>query len=145
MDAELVFRKRGTVQIPFILHTSQDCPKLIEDETWHVGFGNLARKFCVVHIILQEHQCSYHIGGHLWNTLTGALLHDRANELANQSQELLCVSGVELLEQGQQAEHQGRPVHRVSGLSAGHSLVFAVLQFGQLSDEEEEVHDGEVR
>lgn len=34
-----------------------------------------------------------------------ALLHDRADELTNESHELLCVSGVELLEQGEHAEH----------------------------------------
>lgn len=34
-----------------------------------------------------------------------ALLHDRADELTNESQELLRVSGVELLEKSQQAEH----------------------------------------
>lgn len=34
-----------------------------------------------------------------------ALLHDRADELTNESQELLRVSGVELLKQGEHAEH----------------------------------------
>lgn len=50
-----------------------------------------------------------------------ALLHDRADELTNESQELLCVSGVELLEQGEHAEHERRPVNWVCGFPAGHS------------------------
>lgn len=50
-----------------------------------------------------------------------ALLHDGADELANEGQELLCVSGVELLEQGEQAEHQRRPVNWVCCFPAGHS------------------------
>lgn len=50
-----------------------------------------------------------------------ALLHDGADELTNESQELVCVSRVELLEQSEQAEHQGRPVDRVCGFLAGHS------------------------
>lgn len=54
-------------------------------------------------------------------TLPSTLLHDGADELTNESQELVCVSGVELLEEGEQAEHERRPVDRVSGFPAGHS------------------------
>lgn len=50
-----------------------------------------------------------------------ALLHDRADELTNESQELFRVSGVELFEQGEQAEHQRRPVNWVCCFPAGHS------------------------
>lgn len=41
----------------------------------------------------------------LFAWLPCALFHDRADELTNEGQELLCVSGVELLEQGEHAEH----------------------------------------
>lgn len=50
-----------------------------------------------------------------------ALFHDRADELANESQELVCVSGVELFEEGEQAKYKWRPVNWVSGFPAGHS------------------------
>ena len=54
-------------------------------------------------------------------TVPSALLHDGADELANQGQELLCVSGVELLQKRQQPEHQWGPVDRVCCLPARHS------------------------
>lgn len=50
-----------------------------------------------------------------------ALLHDRADELTNEGQELVCVSGVELFQKGEQAEHQRRPVNGVCSFPAGHS------------------------
>lgn len=51
-----------------------------------------------------------------------ALLHNRADELSKQSQEVLCVSGVELLEQSEQTQNQRGPVHRISRFLARHSF-----------------------
>ena len=56
-----------------------------------------------------------------WPSVPCALLHCGADELADQRQELLRVPGVKLLQQGEQPQHQGRPVHGVGGLSADHS------------------------
>lgn len=50
-----------------------------------------------------------------------ALLCDGADELTNEGEELVCVSGVELLEEGEEAEHQRGPVDGVCSFPASHS------------------------
>lgn len=39
------------------------------------------------------------------NTVPSALLHDGANKLSNQCEELLCVSGMELLQEGEKTKY----------------------------------------
>lgn len=52
--------------------------------------------------------------------LPRALLHDGADVLTDQGQELLRVSWVELLEECEHAEHKRRPVDWVCSFFAGH-------------------------
>lgn len=56
-----------------------------------------------------------------WPSVPYALLHCGADKLADQRQELFRVPGMKLLQQGEEPQHQGRPVHGVGGLSADHS------------------------
>lgn len=53
-------------------------------------------------------------------SLPRALLHNGADVLTDQGQELLRVSWVELLEQCEHAEHKRRPVNWVCSFFAGH-------------------------
>lgn len=56
-----------------------------------------------------------------WPSVPYTLLHCGADKLADQRQELFRVPGMKLLQQGEEPQHQRRPVHGVGGLSADHS------------------------
>lgn len=56
-----------------------------------------------------------------WSSVPCALLHCGANKLAGQGQELLGVPGMKLLQQSEQPQDKGWPVHGVGRFPADHA------------------------